>query len=125
MKLIDLIQSRNVISFFSKEQLSANLAYKFMKFLKITDSEDAFYNQRLAALIEQYAQRDEEGKYIKENDSFQIIKDKVDECRRVVNELNETKVDKPLISFCLEELKELKLSIKEIAYLDEFIIEEV
>ena len=125
MKLNNLIQARNVIGRFAKEQLSAQLAYKLMKFLKTSDSEDVFYNERLTAIIQQYAERDAEGKYIKENnDSFKILKDKVDECREAILALNGMDVDAPSIRLYLEELAELKLSIKEMAFLDEFIIEE-
>ena len=124
MKLNNLIQARNIISRFTQKELSANLAYKLMKFLKMSDSEDIFYNERLTAIIQQYAERDADGKYIREKDSLRIMKDKVDECREAINELNDMDVDKPKIELHLEELKELKLSIKEISYLDELIIEE-
>ena len=124
MKLNNLIQARNIISRFSQEELSANLAYKLMKFLKMSDNEDIFYNEKLTAIIQQYAEKDAEGKYIKEKESFRILKDKVDECRVALQELNDLQVDKPSISLYLAELEELKLSIKEMAYLDEFIIEE-
>lgn len=110
MKIYDLILARNVILKKANEPIATKLAYKFMKFLKASGDEDAFYSKKAEEI---------KAKYTKDGET-QMTEEFVKE----VAELNATEVDKPEISFDLEELECLSFSVSEIYSLSEFIKEE-
>lgn len=121
MKLLNLIQIREIIKTHSQEKLSTSLAYKMMKFAKATDDESSFYNEKRRNIIEQYAQRDAEGNMVTNNYGVAIQEDKFIECQKAANELDNTDVAIPNIRFTIEELSELKFSVADMAVFDEII----
>mgnify|MGYP004629413683 CR=1 FL=1 len=54
MKIYDLILARNVILKKANEPIPTKLAYKFMKFLKASDDEDAFYSKKAEGIKAKY-----------------------------------------------------------------------
>ena len=89
--------------------LPVKTAYKFSKLFNVLDKEAHFYSEELNKLIMEYAERDETGapKMIDNGTGVQLQKD----------------VDVPDVSFTLEELDKLELSIEEFDLLFPFITE--
>lgn len=116
MGLKDLIVSIRDKSFSIKTQ------YKFLKLAKALDSELIIINEQKQRLIEKYVQTDENGEYIVNEDDGLVIKDDlVQEFQQKLLELDEMEIELPDLTFTLEELEDLKLSLQEIFYLEKFI----
>lgn len=123
MKLKDLIIARKVIYDRRENKIPSRLAYKFMKIMKASDNEDAFYNEKLRALIEEYSIKDEKGKTKIVNGEFRIKANCISDYNAAVEELGDTEVEVPNIKFTLSELEGLSFTVEEIFYLDAFIEE--
>ena len=116
MGLKDLIVSIRDKSFSIKTQ------YKFLKLAKSLDSELMIINEQKQRLIEKYVQTDKNGEYIVNEDGGLVIKDNlVQEFQQKLSELDEMEIELPDLTFTLEELEYLKLSLQEIFYLEKFI----
>lgn len=116
MGLKDLIVSIRDKSFSIKTQ------YKFLKLAKALDSELMIINEQKQRLIEKYVQVDENGEYVVNEDGGLVIKDNlVQDFQQKLSELDEMEIELPDLTFTLEELEDLKLSLQEIFYLEKFI----
>lgn len=123
MKIIKIIQAKEVFSPHFQKKLSPSLSYKIYKLCRFAEQEESFYNAKKREIIEQYAKRDENGAIVNNNGMIAIIEDKIDEAKNVINELQSIDVDAPNVKFTLDELSEIKLSVQDIAALDGFIEE--
>lgn len=123
MKIKNLLTARNVIFQHKDDKIPSSLAYKLMKFLKASDNDEAFYNEKLKALIEEYSIRESDGKIKMVNGNFAIQPSKIDVFNKEAEELRNTEVDIPQIKFSIKELEPIHLSIADIYSLDELITE--
>ena len=124
MKLNELLLARKVIVSKSQTQVPARLAYKMMKFIKGTEDEENFYNEKLRAIIEEYGARDKEGKLEGESGGVKIRPDALSACKSAIKELDGTQIDAPQITFNLDEIEPLTLSAKEMLALEYFVKED-
>ena len=108
------------------EKVSIKTAYKFNKLITILEKELSFYNEELAKIIDQYAQKDKDGNPILSDDktSIQIIKDKIDECQQKMEDLSSIEFEVKGVSFKIDELKDINLTILEMRSLMPLIEEE-
>jgi hypothetical protein len=123
MELIRIIQAKEVFAPHFQEKLAPSLSYKIYKLCKFAEQEEGFYNQKRRELIEEYAQRDENGAIINNNGMIQLIPDKAAEAKSAMAELESIDVEVPNVKFSLDELSEIRLSVADIAALDGFIEE--
>lgn len=123
MKLINLILARKVIGEHMADKLPSALAYKLMKFMKASDNEDAFYNERMGDIINKYGERNEDGEIKVKDNRVSLKEGCIEKCNQSISELQNTEIDRPNFAFSIEELEPFKLSIAEISSLDEFINE--
>ncbi len=122
MELTKLLQIRNVLLEHINDKVSASLAYRIMKYLKSTDQEEDFYLKRTQEIANEFGEKDADGKPVRNTDGgITIQHDKIEECKKLISELNKTNVDVPATKFALAELSELKLSVKEMYILDDLI----
>ena len=124
MKLDKLLQMRKVLSDHANEPIPTMLAYKILKFMKASDTESAFYDQKLKKIIERYGQRDSEGRIESSNGRITIASDCIEDCKKAMEELGETEVEIPNIAFSIQELTPIKFSVSELFALNEIIVEE-
>lgn len=123
MKIIELLNAKEIFTPYFKEKLSPSLSYKIYKLCKFAEQEEIFYKQKMKEIIEEYAKRDENGKIIGSGGQIKLIDEKLSEAQQKVLELKSIDVDVPNIRFTLDELSEIKLSVTDIAMLDGFIEE--
>lgn len=123
MKLNKLLQARKVLEKHANEPIPTLLAYKILKFMKASDTEGAFYNDKLKEIIMKYGERDDSGNLINSNGGVNIARDKIEECEKEIKELDETDVEKPQITFTIQELTPINFSVSELYSLDELIEE--
>jgi len=121
MKLLTLLSARAVLKNHINDKLPTRLAYKLMKLIKASDTEGAFYDEKMKKIIDEFADRDDGGNVKMKKNDVVIKPDKLNECNAAITDLQQTEVDKPDISFTVEELEPLEVSISEIAALDDFI----
>ena len=123
MKLKNLIQARNVLFQHKNDKVPSALAYKLMKFVKTSDSDEVFYNEKIQSVLEECALRDENGKMkVLENGNIVLQPAKADEFHKQLEEIQNLEVEKPNFEFTINELEPLSFSMTEIESLDEFII---
>lgn len=124
MKLNKILQVRKVLSEHANEPIPTMLAYKILKFMKLSDTEGAFYDQKFKEIIDKYAKRDSNGKVQSAGEQIRIMPDKIKECQEAIIDLENTEIDAPKITFTIEELTPINFSVSELYLLDEIIIEE-
>ena len=123
MKLVDIVGARKVISTKATEILEFRLAYKFAKFIKLTNDDEEFYAKHQKELIEQYCKKDDEGNIIPdESGRYQFDNDNVKLLNEKLKELADTDIEIPEnLKFSEEELTALKFSIEEALSLSDLI----
>ena len=106
-------------------RVPAPVAYKFNKLCTSLDNDSKFYNEELNKIIEQYADKDENG-LIKtlEDGGIQIKEGQVEIAQKEIDNLRELEVDVPDIYFDIKELEGLPLSIAEFNWIIPFIKED-
>lgn len=125
MKLNELLAARIVITSNAKEKISASLAYKFLKFLKDSDTEEVFYKSKLQEILNVFGDKDDNGNLIPQGDNgIQIKAENQPECFKQIAELDSTEVVAPNIQFTIKELEELKLSVADMASIFSFVKDE-
>lgn len=99
------------------------LAYKLSRLYDSVNNNARFYSTELNKIISEYAERDEEGNMVqaKEGNGIQLQKAYISKAETAINELLNLMVDVPDISFTLDELKDIKLSLEEFEVLLPFI----
>ena len=94
MKLIEVLNARKVIA--SKAQVQGvnfRTSLKFYKFIKATEEDEKFYNEKRAELIKTYATKDDKGEFIIKDDKYQFTDENWNAINEKFAELNTTEVD--------------------------------
>lgn len=124
MKLNKLLQIRKVLNEHANEPIPTMLAYKILKFMKASDTEGAFYDEKLKEIIDKYGKKDENGKPLYSDGKVSIEKESIEECQKAIAELGDTEVELPNITFNIQELTPIVFTVAELFSLDEIIVEE-
>lgn len=121
MKLITVLNARKALPL-DLNEIDVQLKYKIMKFIKSTNSEEEFYNSEIANIISECAERDEDGNIKQNNNGDILIKVdmKEDFCKHT-NALNNTEIATKEFSLSMDEVSQLKLSVRQMLDLDDFI----
>ena len=124
MKLFEIIKARMTVATLYREKVAGKLAYKFLKFLSATETDEKFYKEKFQEIIEKYGEKDEKGNFIATKTGIQIQKEYRDDCHKAIDELESTEADKPSLSITYDELEDIKISTEEMTSLFAFIKEE-
>lgn len=95
------------------------LAYAFMKINEENQNNCKFYQDEFNKILNLYCEKTEDGKLkmSDDNSSYMIIKDKISECEKAINELNSTEVDfnrVKLPAATLDQLEQVSLTLSEL-----------
>lgn len=124
MKLVNLIQAREAIKHHTQDKVPFRTAYKFMRFIKETETQDSFYNDKLKELIELCGKKDEDGKLIYSDGMLSLQEDHAKEWSEKIKELYDTDVEAPETMFKPEELDCIEVTTEEMIAIGDFIEEE-
>ena len=124
MQIGNLIRVKMVLVPFVKEKLSPKLSYKLMKFISKIETEERFFNEKVRDIINTYGERDENNELVSIDNRVKIMESAEADCNKAFSELDAVEVEVPSITFTLDELSEIKLSIEDMVALDAFIVEE-
>lgn len=124
MKMYEILDFSKVYDSIKNEKMSIKTAYKLNKLIKKIEEENNFYNIKFHEIIEQYAEKNDQGEYqyIDEN-SIKIKEGKEQECYKKVSELQNLEIETPNITFSIEELGDINLTIDTVNMLMPFIEE--
>ena len=125
MKMYEIIRLPNLLTKLKTYNLPIRTSYKFTKLANIVESELLIYQEHFGKIIEEYGKKDENGNYVFSPDgaTIAIIPGKEEECQAKLNELQNIEINTSNISFSLEELEGLELSILDLQTLFSLIIE--
>ena len=128
MKMFESLELEGLLQKLTQKELPIRTLYKVDKLIKLVGKEKDFYQTQFQALVDTYAERDENGNYLYTDNSAEAVKiipDKIAECQSKMNELVNIEItDVPDISFTFEELDSLTLSYAEARPLMNFIKEQ-
>jgi hypothetical protein len=123
MKLIEVLNARKVIA--SKAQakgVNFGTSFKFMKFIKATDEDEKFYNEKKGELIKSLAMKDDNGKLVIENNQYKFTDENFAEINKQLNELAATEVEvSDKMKFTEQELDKMEFTIEEVAAIYELV----
>lgn len=124
MKMYEILDFSKVYNSIKDDKMSIKTAYKLNKLIKKIEEENNFYNIKFHEIIEQYAEKNDQGEYqyIDEN-SIKIKEGKEQECYKKVSELQNLEIETPNITFSIEELGDINLTIDTVNMLMPFIEE--
>lgn len=123
MKMYQIMECKKFYEELKNKKLPIRVAYKLNKLFKSLEEEALFYQEKFAEVIQEFGLKDENGNFILTEDQqgIRIKEDKISECELKIQELARLDVEITDISFSLEELDSLELTVKEIEWLAPFI----
>lgn len=128
MILKDIINMQQTLSNIVNQKLPFFLAYKFSKLAKIVDENIQFYSTSLKQIIDEYAEKDEEGNILHDENSPDMIKVKstfVEEFQQKVEELQNVEIADEIPTFTFSDLEDkIELTTQEVLALIPVIREE-
>lgn len=121
MKLITILNARKSLPL-DNTDIDIQLKYKIMKFIKSTNTDEEFYNSEVSNIISKCAEKDDEGniKYTTDGNIL-INKEMKDLFYKQIEDVNNTEIETPELHLSLEELSQLKLSVRQMLDFDAFI----
>ena len=125
MKLNKLLTARAVISKCAGDRLPAPIAYKFARFLRLTEGDEVFYNDKFRAILNVHAKKDEAGNFVKaegNSNGIALNPDTAKVCQQEIKELENTEIELPF-HFTMGDMGGLTLTIKDCLDLDDLIKE--
>lgn len=115
ISMSEALKFKTIYNKISEQALPVKTAYKLSRLFRMLNTEIEFYTDKLSTLVDQYAQKDENGNRVSTEDGtgIKIQPDKMTEFQKELNELLELQVDTGDISFTLDELSSVKLTLEE------------
>lgn len=126
MKINDILGFDTFYQKIEDKRLPFRVAYKFSKLSKAVNLELDFYRQKLAEILQEYTQKDDDGNFIylgENKESIKIQEGREQECNEKLTELHNMDIDIDNVTFSIEEVESLEMTIAEIGALMPFIEE--
>lgn len=112
IKRFELNNIREVILQIGDKKGPIKTQYKLVKLKKIADEEQQIYQDLVDKNCLQFLEKDENGNLIPHPDGgYTVSKDKIEECNNTIAEILDTEIEINDITFTLDELEGLELSI--------------
>lgn len=117
MKMYELVELTSLYNSIKDIKLPLKTTYKFSRLMKRAEEEVNFYQEKFNEIIEEYGLKENgEYKLTPDKQSIVIIPGKESECMEKMRELKELEIDID-ISFTIEELENLDLTVSQFNYL--------
>ena len=116
LKMQDILNFTTFYEVVKDEKLAIKTAYRLTKLTKAIENELSFYREKLQAIINQYAQLDEEGKPIPTEDGagVKLRPETEADCYAAIYELQEIEIELPDIKFTFADFENTQLTIAEV-----------
>ena len=124
MKMYEVVEFANLYEKIKDSKMPLKTAYKFSRLMQKLEKEIEFYQTEFIKIVQTYAKKDSSGKLASpDGDSVEIIPGKELECNSKIFELKNLNVDISDLTFKLDELAALDLTIGEVSCILSFIEE--
>lgn len=125
LKISQAIEFHNVYSIIKEQAMPIKIAYRLNQIEQECEKKNNFYEITMKDIISRYSEKDNEGNpvILEDGKSIKIKSESIEDCSKDIQELSELEVELPDISFTLDELEILKLSLIEVKALMPFIKE--
>lgn len=118
MKMYEVLNLQSLYNSISNTKLPLKTTYKFTKLLKRAEEEFNFYQEKFREIVEEYGVKENgEYKLTPDGQSIAIIPGKELECNTKLAELRNLDVSIEGITFSIEELEGIDVSISELSCL--------
>ena len=112
IKRFQLNNIASVINSIGDKKGPIKTQYKFVKLKKIAEEEQKIQQDLIDENCMQFLERDENGELVPhEQGGFKIQEGKIEDCNKVIEEIMETEIEINDITFTLDELEGLGLSL--------------
>ena len=117
MRMYEIIEFTSLYENIKDSKMPLKTAYKFSRLLRQLEKEIAFYQTEFAKILQTYAKKDSDGNVAISTDgeSVEIMPGQEVECNTKILELRNLEVEFKDITFTLEELDNLQLTISELS----------
>jgi len=117
----ELIKAREALNLFMQEKLPVKLAYKIKKIYKEVDEELKILEESKDKLLDNYAEKDENGDLKNEDGFFTIPKMYREHFEKELNELNNMKIKISFTPIKEEEIENMEITPSTLLALEHFI----
>lgn len=118
MKMFEVLELSALYNSISEVKLPLKTTYKFTRLMKRVEEELTFYQTKFREIVEEYGVKENgEYKLTEDGTSILIVPGKENECNEKLFELRNLDVTIEGITFTIEELETLDVSISEMACL--------
>lgn len=115
MKMYEVLELQNLYNAISGTKMPLKTTYKFTRLMRAAEKEIEFYQTKFREIIEEYAVKENgELKMSEDGMAVLIIPGKENECNEKVLELRSLEVPMEGITFTIEELEGIDVSIQEL-----------
>jgi len=121
LTLEELFNTKKALDNFMQEKLPVKLAYKIKKLYKQVSEELEILEQSKDSLLENYAEKDEEGNFRNNDGYFVISKEHRENFEKELNELNNIKVKISFTPIKEEEIENMEMTPSTLLALEHFI----
>lgn len=123
MKLGNIETLYNTLSSLKEKEMPIRLSYKFTLLLDKIDCDYNFFISEMRKIINKYGLKDDQGELVQENGNIKINPDSLGLAEKALQELHETEITLPDITFTLNELESLNIKPADLRALLPFIKE--
>lgn len=115
LKMYQILEFQSLYNEIKDEKMSVKTAYKFSKLVFEFNSEIKFYQNKLQEILQKYGEKDEGGNFkLTENKEGVMVKqENIAQCQIETRELHDLDIKIPDISFTLDELENLNITIQQ------------
>ena len=115
-------------TFYSKikdQRFSLRTGYRLNCIAKALEPHISFYQENITNIINEFAEKDENGKIIPdENGNFKIPTEYIQTCNERINELLELEINIDVKQLSIDELENIEIGMDDLAGISPFITEE-
>ena len=118
MKMYEVLELQSLYSSIANIKLPLKTTYKFARLMKRAEEELNFYQEKFREIVEEYGVKEnDEYKLTPDGQSIVIIPGKEVECNQKLTELRNLEVMIEGITFSIDELEGIDVSIQELSCL--------
>ena len=125
MRIQKILAMEEAIKNLKSKNLPIKTAYRLLKLAEIVSNEAENYRNLFRQILDEYAEKKEDGSYVLSEDGANVIiqKDHIQDANQKVDELNKIDVEIPY-TFDIKDFDNIEISLEELAPLMDLIVDE-
>lgn len=125
MRIQKILAMEEAIKNLKSKNLPIKTAYRLLKLAELVSNEAENYRNLFRQILDEYAEKKEDGSYILSEDGTNVIiqKDHIQDANQKVDELNKIDVDIPY-TFDIKDFDNIEISLEELSPLMDLIVDE-